>query len=68
MTKTEANGTTTATIASAAMGNDNKTVTVTNDKTGEIPTGILMTAAPYAGLVALGGIFAGLFFRHKRED
>ncbi|WP_304757440.1 QVPTGV class sortase B protein-sorting domain-containing protein [Faecalibaculum rodentium] len=68
VTKTEANGTTTATIASAAMGNDNKTVTVTNDKTGEIPTGILMTAAPYAGLVALGGIFAGLFFRHKRED
>jgi len=50
------------------MGNKNKTVTVTNDKTGTIPTGILMSAAPYVGLVGLGGIFAGLFFRRKRED
>ncbi|WP_288081680.1 QVPTGV class sortase B protein-sorting domain-containing protein [Faecalibaculum rodentium] len=60
--------TTTASIASEAMGTENKTVTVTNDKSGTIPTGILMTAAPYAGLVALGGVFAGLFFRRKRED
>ena len=40
----------------------------TNTKKGTVPTGILMTAAPYAGLVALGGVFAGLFFRRKRED
>lgn len=39
-----------------------------NYKNGDVPTGIFMTAAPYAGLVALGGIFAGLFFRRKRED
>lgn len=45
-----------------------KTETVTNTKNGTVPTGILMSAAPYAGLVALGGIFAGLFFRRKRED
>lgn len=42
--------------------------TVTNTKNGAVPTGILMSAAPYVGLVGLGGIFAGLFFRRKRED
>lgn len=47
---------------------DTTDVTFTNTKNGTIPTGILMTAAPYAGLVGLGGIFAGLFFRRKRED
>lgn len=68
VTTTDDGTTITASIASAAMGNKNKTVTVTNDKTGTIPTGILMSAAPYVGLVGLGGIFAGLFFRRKRED
>lgn len=43
-------------------------VVFTNNKNGDIPTGILMSVAPYAGLVGLGGIFAGLFFRRKRED
>ncbi len=47
---------------------DNATITYTNKKEGVVPTGIIMTAAPYAGLVGLGGLFAGLFFRRKRED
>lgn len=46
----------------------NASVTVTNHRNGTIPTGILMTAAPYAALVGLGAIFAGFFFRRKRED
>uniref|UniRef100_UPI001F583852 QVPTGV class sortase B protein-sorting domain-containing protein n=1 Tax=Faecalibaculum rodentium TaxID=1702221 RepID=UPI001F583852 len=41
---------------------------LSSNKNGDIPTGILMSVAPYAGLVGLGGIFAGLFFRRKRED
>lgn len=56
--------------AKKAMGNadENKTIVFTNEKKGAVPTGILMSAAPYVGLVGLGGIFAGLFFRRKRED
>lgn len=49
-----------------STGPDN--VVFTNKKDGAVPTGILMSAAPYVGLVGLGGIFAGLFFRRKRED
>ena len=45
-----------------------KDLTFTNTKTGNVPTGILMSAAPFAGLIGLGGVFAGLFFRRKRED
>lgn len=58
-------------VNSAAKTSDDKEnldYTVTNYKQVTTPTGILMTAAPYAGLVALGGVFAGLFFRRKRED
>ncbi len=54
--------------AKTASDANNLAYTVTNNKQVTTPTGILMTAAPYAGLVALGGIFAGLFFRRKRED
>lgn len=43
-------------------------VAFTNDKRGNVPTGILMTAAPYVAVVGLGGVFAGMFFRRKRED
>lgn len=61
--------TTTAYTPSQVESDDTvgKTV-VTNTKEGNIPTGILLTAAPYAAVVALGGVFAGLFFRRKRED
>lgn len=47
---------------------EDKSETVTNIKNGVVPTGIILTAAPYAAIVALGGVFAGLFFRRKRED
>lgn len=66
------NGTedTAALNAGKATGNatENKKIVFTNEKKGTVPTGILMSAAPYVGLVGLGGIFAGLFFRRKRED
>ena len=43
-------------------------IAFTNKKEGAVPTGILMTAAPYVAVVGLGGVFAGMFFRRKRED
>ena len=60
----------TALAAKKATGtaSEQKTIVFTNEKKGAVPTGILMSAAPYVGLVGLGGIFAGLFFRRKRED
>lgn len=45
-----------------------KDIQFKNKKDGTVPTGILMSAAPFAGLIGLGGVFAGLFFRRKRED
>ncbi|WP_276937198.1 DUF7601 domain-containing protein [Faecalibaculum rodentium] len=54
--------------AKTASDNDDLNYTVNNHKQVDTPTGILMSAAPYVGLVGLGGIFAGLFFRRKRED
>lgn len=48
-------------------GHDDK-IKFTNTKNGDVPTGILMTAAPYVAVVGLGGVFAGMFFRRKRED
>ncbi len=56
------------TLNYGAAAADSEDVVFTNTKNGTIPTGILMSAAPYVGLVGLGGIFAGLFFRRKRED
>lgn len=48
---------------------DNADVTVTNDKTVSTPTGIAMTFAPYALMVAAAGGFGALFLRgKKRED
>lgn len=52
----------------AATDAENLAYIVVNDKNVTTPTGILLTAAPYAAIVGLGGIFAGLFFRRKRED
>lgn len=64
----DATNATSGTSTSVTTGEQDHTVTFTNTKNGTVPTGILMTAAPYAGLIGLGGIFAGLFFRRKRED
>lgn len=52
----------------AAQGAEKDIVAFTNEKKGTVPTGILMTAAPYVAVVGLGGVFAGMFFRRKRED
>lgn len=41
--KSDSGDTTTASLASAVMGGEDKTVTFTNEKSGEVPTGILMT-------------------------
>lgn len=54
-------------VSAATDGKDEKVV-FTNEKNGTVPTGILMTAAPYVAVVGLGGVFAGMFFRRKRED
>lgn len=54
--------------ATIQIGTANKEIGVRNFKDGNIPTGIIMSAAPFAGMIGLGGIFAGLFFRKKRED
>lgn len=51
-----------------ASNSETETVVFTNTKDGTVPTGILMTAAPYVAVVGLGGVFAGMFFRRKRED
>lgn len=47
---------------------DGAQVTITNDKTVTTPTGIAMTFAPYAVMVAFAGVFAVMFLRKKRED
>lgn len=51
-----------------AIDGQDETVAFTNTKDGTVPTGILMTAAPYVAVVGLGSAFAGMFFRRKRED
>lgn len=56
------------TPATPVAGDKAETVDFTNTKNGNVPTGILMTAAPYVAVVGLGGVFAGMFFRRKRED
>ncbi len=49
------------------QGNASHAVVFTNRKNAT-PTGIVTTIAPYAGMVALAGAFAFLFFRRKNED
>lgn len=43
-------------------------VLVDNNKAVTTPTGIAMTFAPYALMVAFAGVFAVMFLRKKRED
>ena len=45
-----------------------KTINVENNKAVTTPTGIAMTFAPYALMVAFAGVFAVMFLRKKRED
>ena len=50
------------------MGTADVEVTFTNTKNAVTPTGIAMTFAPYAVMVAFAGVFAVMFLRKKRED
>lgn len=44
------------------------TVAFTNTKNGTIPTGIIMSVAPYAAIVLLGGAGATIVMRKKKEE
>lgn len=44
------------------------TVAYTNTKEGTIPTGIIMSVAPYAAIVLLGGAGATIVMRKKKEE
>lgn len=46
----------------------NATVAFTNTKNGTIPTGIIMSVAPYAAIVLLGGAGATIVMRKKKEE
>lgn len=46
----------------------NSTADFINEKNADTPTGIAMTFAPYAVMVAFAGVFAVMFLRKKRED
>lgn len=58
--KTEANTAGERSSVSDTSMTDDTTVTFTNDRTGTIPTGILMTIAPFAALMLIG--FVGIIF------
>ena len=44
------------------------TVAYTNTKAGNVPTGIIMSVAPYAAIVLLGGAGATIVMRKKKEE
>lgn len=58
---------TTYTVADDAITADT-TVAYTNTKSGTIPTGIIMSVAPYAAIVLLGGAGATIVMRKKKEE
>lgn len=55
-------------IQAVAEGNKDRAVVVTNTKNVTTPTGIILTFAPYALMVALAGVIAVMFLRKKREE
>lgn len=57
----------TYTVADDAITGDT-TVAYTNTKEGTIPTGIIMSVAPYAAIVLLGGAGATIVMRKKKEE
>lgn len=57
----------TYTVADDAITADAK-VAFTNTKNGTIPTGIIMSVAPYAAIVLLGGAGATIVMRKKKEE
>lgn len=54
-------------VADDALNGD-ATVAFTNAKSGTIPTGIIMSVAPYAAIVLLGGAGATIVMRKKKEE
>ena len=61
----DGNGLTSDTVQ---VGENGLTITFTNSREVITPTGIAMTFAPYAVMVAFAGVFAVVFLRKKRED
>ncbi len=59
-------GASTATITAQNTGTER--VTFTNSKEGTVPTGLVLTAAPYVVVGGLGTVFATMFFKKKREE
>ena len=57
----------TYTVADDAITADT-TVAYTNTKAGNVPTGIIMSVAPYAAIVLLGGAGATIVMRKKKEE
>lgn len=69
VTETKADGYTTdgQVDKATAMGREDKTVTVTNEKDIDTPTGVIMTIAPYALMVVLAGAFAVVFLTRRNR-
>lgn len=57
-----------ADFAEFKVTGDGARIEVTNTRNASTPTGIAMTFAPYAVMVAFAGVFAVMFLRKKRED
>lgn len=51
-----------------AQNTGTERVTFTNDKTGTVLTGLVLSAAPYVVVGGLGTVFATMFFKKKREE
>ena len=62
-TTTYSDGNGTGTIGTADVS-----VTVTNNKEGTVPTGVLLTIAPFAALMAVGGLGAVVILKRKKEE
>lgn len=58
------------TFAKQTMGNASHTVLFTNNKTGVVPTGILLEAAPYLilGVIVIAGVIALFVTRRRRVN
>ena len=54
--------------ANGTIANKDVTVGYTNTRAGQIPTGVIMTVVPFAGVMLLGGAGAVITMRKKRDD
>jgi len=60
--------TNTGVIGTVAGDNKMATAGFTNTRTGVIPTGVIMTVAPFAGIALAGAIGAGLVIRKRKKE